>query len=162
MIQTKNSQKTKNPRQSSFTQLVLFGSNLVPTQFLPGSDGFRQFMTVVVPTDLNSHLLVLVHMQCSKRVSRCSQMLSAAVHPGPLTFYTPSWTVVLYTEEVNLSFEATKIQTHPIKVQISTRKLGPFIGVLKEPKRPSIYTTMSRVIFQTFMTLSSHIFMKFV
>ena len=39
---TKNPQKTKNPRpSSSMHKLVPFGSKLVPTWFLPGSYGFR-------------------------------------------------------------------------------------------------------------------------
>ena len=58
--------KTKNPRpSSSMHKLVPFGSKIgsyvVPTWFLRFS-----IVQIVVPTNLNSHLLVHMHMQCSK------------------------------------------------------------------------------------------------
>ena len=54
----KTHKKTKNPRpSSSMHKLVPFGSKLVPTVF-DSSDGCSY--------KLKSHLLVLMHMQCSK------------------------------------------------------------------------------------------------
>ena len=66
-IQTpKTHKKTKNPRpSSSMHTLVPFGSKLVPSWFLPGFLRFS-IVQIVVPTNLNSHPLVLMHMQCSK------------------------------------------------------------------------------------------------
>ena len=109
----KPTKTNKNPSPSSSVhKLVPFGSELVPTWFLPGSYG--SIVQRSVPTNLKrfpncSHAHALFQDR-SKDVQVGSRWFSTLDILSP-NFHTPSWTVVLHTEvpiDYHTVCEATK------------------------------------------------------